>query len=1040
MKRHFGLAALVFVVGCATSQAGPGDDAGITPPADARPPAIDAAVGADFWEDCVEHTDCEDGLCYYANPDDETGHCTEECDGLCPDGFACRLVEISPGTDLRICVPADETFCQPCDTNQECGDSSDFCVSLTAGYFCTIDCADNASVCPVGFTCQQVSGAGDTVTGKQCMPLNGVCCIDADGDLRGEGGGCVTTDCDDDNAAVYDDAVEVCDGFDNDCVGGIDVDPTDCAHALCQLGALGYFERAAEPCTDADCVEQSAVLCDLYTCDGGGEDGDACATSCDGEDDAKCIPTAHCDDSVCYSDFDNGQACDESSDCVSGHCQNGFCCSGTGDCCQVASDCPTYGTVAPICDDTTTCQGTRGEAVCTASFTCASTGVEQDDSACLDTTLADDCDWYLDIYCTGAVTQPAPTCPTSCSNHSQCDPPGHCDPTSHTCIEDLENGQFCDDDDARCKSGHCQNGFCCDDGDCCHDEGDCPAGYSSDPECTVPSACQGDRDVAQCVDSECSTSVGVDDDSACTDSVLADNCGSYLPIYCDGNSVQPAPECPDSCVSDLDCDLDAYCNMDSFTCIPDEPNGHTCDDKDECQSDHCDNGFCCATGVCCANSDDCNAMDEVSECNNSTTCQGTRVDGVCGGNFQCSAQTVDDDSGCAGLEADDCGPYPATHCTSAVDQAAPVCTNTCGGDGECDPSAHCDGGQCQPDEGQGGYCDELSDCTSGLYCVDNVCCNSSCTGSCRACDLAGHVGTCSNVPSGQDPDEECGAVSCGSYFWGWGGDNCYNRADVSAANAMCNGNGACRSAAVECGASSQGPVYRTCDSFCQDPTGGTCVGTTAGTCTNLNQGSETCGYGVCQVTMPRCLSGVPNPCTPNTGAATTETCNNIDDNCDNIIDNGAFSDSSEPNGGCTNYTTLSTVGSNQTLSVNTKTIYGYGDNDYYRINASETDSSCSCCDFFCTDEDYRLTVTLNVPVGAGSYIFCTGSSCGDVDTYCQEILAGSSNGWVYILDGGCPGNDDYSRYFHIYGDNAPGYECLPYTLSYHFETGCSDDW
>jgi len=354
--------------------------------------AIDAgtpdAAGAGFGEPCEQHQDCQSEVCYHPEPTGP-GYCTEQCDGMCPDGYACQTVVISEGVETDLCVPAHDTFCNACNTSDECGDSSDLCVELSAGRYCSIDCTDDPTVCPFGFTCQTISGEGDIIIGKQCKPTSGICCIDRDGDLRGIGEGCYTTDCDDSNPDVYDDAAEVCDGFDNDCVGGVDVDVTDCGVAFCQLGALGYYERAAEPCVDGSCQMQTAVLCDLYTCADGGEDGDTCATACDVEDDSKCIPPAHCDASVCYDDLVNGSVCDEPSDCQSGHCQNGFCCD-SGDCCNAPSDCPTFGTVAPVCEDAFSCQGTRGEAIC-VGFICSTTGEVDDDSACDGTTLANAC-------------------------------------------------------------------------------------------------------------------------------------------------------------------------------------------------------------------------------------------------------------------------------------------------------------------------------------------------------------------------------------------------------------------------------------------------------------------------------------------------------------------------------------------------------------------------------------------------------------------------------------------------------------------------
>jgi hypothetical protein len=343
-----------------------------------------------------------------------------------------------------------------------------------------------------------------------------------------------------------------------------------------------------------------------------------------------------------------------------------------------------------------------------------------------------------------------------------------------------------------------------------------------------------------------------------------------------------------------------------------------------------------------------------------------------------------------------------------------------------------------PDQGPGGFCDEPSDCGAGLFCVDSVCCNSACNGTCQACDLPGSVGTCTNVPNGQDPDGECPGVACTSYYWGWLGDWCYRKADVSAASASCNGAGACRTAAQECSAQTtrSSSVQVTCDSYCQDPRGGTCAGTTAGACDNVSQGNHSCGNGVCRVTVPQCVSGRFNTCVPNWAAQSTETCNNVDDNCDGTVDNGSFADPwpRETNNSCTTYYTLPSVGSNQSRT-ESMTLYPSGDVDYFRINASESDSDCAC-GFPWVDEDYEMTVTLEVPAGAGSYIFCINrDDCNGVGNNCQTVWAGGSAWWKYQMDGGCPGNDNYTFYVRVAPGNNPGYECAAYKLTYFFDAG-----
>ena len=72
-----------------------------------------------------------------------------------------------------------------------------------------------------------------------------------------------------------------------------------------------------------------------------------CPTSCSG--DGECDPGAHCD-GACVDDSGGGAICDEDTDCLSGHCQNGHCCA-FGDCCAVAGDCPGSYSAGSTCSD-----------------------------------------------------------------------------------------------------------------------------------------------------------------------------------------------------------------------------------------------------------------------------------------------------------------------------------------------------------------------------------------------------------------------------------------------------------------------------------------------------------------------------------------------------------------------------------------------------------------------------------------------------------------------------------------------------------------
>ena len=78
---------------------------------------------------------------------EQPGHCTNACDGQCPDDYECRTVLI-PGTssEYTICVPAEDTLCNACMVNNECGDSRDNCIDLTGGRYCSLDCAADPNV------------------------------------------------------------------------------------------------------------------------------------------------------------------------------------------------------------------------------------------------------------------------------------------------------------------------------------------------------------------------------------------------------------------------------------------------------------------------------------------------------------------------------------------------------------------------------------------------------------------------------------------------------------------------------------------------------------------------------------------------------------------------------------------------------------------------------------------------------------------------------------------------------------------------------
>lgn len=989
------------------------DDAGVELDADTRLP---------FGDECSENSQCQSGLCLSAA--DDSSFCSSPCQEGCPAGYACGASDA--------CVVATNFLCKTCELDSDCGGQGNRCIVYDGGSFCGSDCGGPGD-CPTDFSCLEVSSEQSSM-GQVCTSDSGVCCMDGDGDFRGVGDDCRATDCDDGDPEIYDDSEELCDGKDNDCIGGVDVDVTDCEKESCRLGSNSYVMRAAQACESGNCVEATDVSCGLYTCADGAELGDACATACDSEDDGKCAEPAHCDNSLCGADLESASSCDENSDCQSDHCQNDFCCP-FGDCCTQASDCPSFGTFDPVCENPGTCQGSRGMAVCTESATCATTGTQQDDSACTAQTLANECGFYQPIFCNGDVSQGPPVCPTTCQSNADCDANAYCDDVTDTCIEDESDGGSCLTD-SQCDSGHCRNDFCCNSGDCCESAADCPAQYSSAAQCTVESACQGQRDIAECIDFECSTFNNAPDDSACNSTTESNLCGAYPTVNCNGGIDQNAPPCADSCASDAACDANAYCNG-SGQCELDEGNGSACIGDSQCLSGHCENGFCCATGDCCADSNDCGHLDVAPDCDSQTSCQGDRVDGACGANFQCSAQSSDDDSACAGLASNDCGPYVGVSCNTGTNQPtnqAGLCATSCTGDGDCDSSAHCTAGACVPDAGPGGFCTLQSDCSGGLTCVDSVCCATTCNGECEACDIVGSVGTCTLVGNGQDPDAECGAVDCSGFYFGWEGDICFEKADLSAASASCDGTGVCASDTEECtNQVARGGAQLTCDATCQSPNLASCSGTTPGSCTNLDLGTETCGTGVCEVTQDRCVAGQGQSCSPNTAAMSAESCDGLDNDCNGSVDDGLAQDSYESNNSCTSHYYLGLLGENLSQTYSDMTIYTSGDEDWYRQLTTEDFTTCTDG----VDEEYRYEVILTPPTGKDydlelCYNSFTDSSCS---TDCFDSTAGGDQAETIALtwSGPCGGgtNDGLNFFIRVYPYQTAN-SCQPYTLETSF--------
>jgi hypothetical protein len=136
---------------------------------------------------------------------------------------------------------------------------------------------------------------------------------------------------------------------------------------------------------------------------------------------------------------------------------------------------------------------------------------------------------------------------------------------------------------------------CCTNGECCSDVRDCSAGSGNALTCDDARTCQGRRGPAACIGFRCSVQGGEDDDSACDERIVADECGTFASVHCNGEVEQRAPRCDDTCAADNECDKDAHCDS---TCVADSPRGGACDENSDCRSGQCNGGRCCEQGNC----------------------------------------------------------------------------------------------------------------------------------------------------------------------------------------------------------------------------------------------------------------------------------------------------------------------------------------------------------------------------------------------------------------------------------------------------------
>jgi hypothetical protein len=254
---------------------------------------------------------------------------------------------------------------------------------------------------------------------------------------------------------------------------------------------------------------------------------------------------------------------------------------------------------------------------------------------------------------------------------------------------------------------------------------------------------------------------------------------------------------------------------------PGKDNGASCSAASECASGHCVEGLCCdsacegpcmtcrsasSPGSCVATAEGQTPAPGRPACERGepSTCLGT---GACDGRGLCAFHPpttvcapasckdglVREEGKCSG--AGQCVLPSARSCKPfRCDAKGVSCASACTSNADCDGEA-CVNGRCGR-VGIGIKCSAGSDCLSG-HCRDGVCCDRACGEPCEACDLPDKLGTCSNLPAGQQPHGKprCpGSGTCAAACSGTSNQCSYPTSQCRAGS--CSGNTAV--AAVSC--------------------------------------------------------------------------------------------------------------------------------------------------------------------------------------------------------------------------------------------------
>lgn len=299
-------------------------------------------------EGCFEDSDCPLYRVCSGAINGQAGNCAA---GTCSDNSFCEYGQLCTAQG---CVDSpDPNHCAPC-TNaaNDCGSPDNFCLinpnfiegdpSTGSRYYCGVDCADNAEVCPNGYNCNTVRILTQEICTDNsdcCDPNNpGDCCPDGSLDCpdnkracsKGEGqltGGCTclnNEDCRIDTFSPY--CLNTCEQTGTTCV-----DDTDCK----SCGGRGLLSCNE----DSDCIIGRCEMTSGDRCSGSNKQcqwplNTSCNSNIDCEPLPFCVPlngTQTCIWGI------GTNACNTNAECMCN--QNTGLCMGSGRPCTTSSDC-----------------------------------------------------------------------------------------------------------------------------------------------------------------------------------------------------------------------------------------------------------------------------------------------------------------------------------------------------------------------------------------------------------------------------------------------------------------------------------------------------------------------------------------------------------------------------------------------------------------------------------------------------------------------------------------------------------------------------